>query len=498
MRKFLLFLPLYALLLAAGAALVVLLLFTASRLDAQYRQEGLRVAEAALRSLRWDVERTAREQAREGELARALFERYDAEALAKAFPRPRLEELRLGATAAIDARTVLVAASGLAPPALAEMNPDNQSLGLLAGKASQEAAKAGLAASSLLSLGGAPYLAGIARFSGADSYFMALRPLDGAALAELSANYPLKGLALAADPPATQDRGFLPLADPSGYRLGYLVWESEAPGRSFLGWVALPMAGVLLSMGAGSLAVGMRISQSMRQAEQASRELARRHRALEEAVAARRALLGGMSRDLGPPLAAILGFSDILRRELFGPLGSATYSGHAINIHGAAQNLSLQVERLIDLERIEGGNFGLFYEKIDPATLAREAAESVQGILRQTGRPLESNLPDGLPLITCDKRTTVRALAYLLANTARRADEKAKLRLSIWTEHSEVALAVASSARPPDPASPEEAAGLGLSLCRRLLELQGGRMIVHPDERGDTVCELRLPRPSNA
>src|SRR5215468_653304 len=72
-----------------------------------------------------------------------------------------------------------------------------------------------------------------------------------------------------------------------------------------------------------------------------------------------------MSHELRTPLNAIIGFSDIIRRELFGPIGSMRYREYAQLIHESGGHLLDLINDILDMSKIEAGKFDLRFEAID-------------------------------------------------------------------------------------------------------------------------------------
>jgi two-component system cell cycle sensor histidine kinase PleC len=118
-------------------------------------------------------------------------------------------------------------------------------------------------------------------------------------------------------------------------------------------------------------------------ARKAEEERAREHgelnrkymRETERAEAANRAkseFLANMSHELRTPLNAIIGFSELMQRPLFGPLGSDRYAEYARDIHGSGNYLLGVINDILDMSKIEAGRFNIDREKIDLAPLISE------------------------------------------------------------------------------------------------------------------------------
>ena len=111
-------------------------------------------------------------------------------------------------------------------------------------------------------------------------------------------------------------------------------------------------------------------------------------RETERAEAANRAkseFLANMSHELRTPLNAIIGFSEVMESGLFGPLGSERYLEYARDIHSSGSYLLGVINDILDMSKIEAGQFNMDREEIE---LGRLISETVQG--RSRCRPPRS------------------------------------------------------------------------------------------------------------
>src|SRR5256885_15948715 len=101
----------------------------------------------------------------------------------------------------------------------------------------------------------------------------------------------------------------------------------------------------------------------------------------ERANASKTAFLANMSHELRTPLNAILGFSEIIARECFGPIGSPRYAEYAGDIHASGSHLLSLINDLLDIAKIEAGRMeleaaALDVEKIFAAALKISATKA--------------------------------------------------------------------------------------------------------------------------
>jgi two-component system cell cycle sensor histidine kinase PleC len=92
-----------------------------------------------------------------------------------------------------------------------------------------------------------------------------------------------------------------------------------------------------------------------------------------------------MSHELRTPLNAVIGFSEILKRGLFGPLGDERYSGYAVDIGRSGQHLLSLINDILDLSKVEAGKQELQERALDVADVMRGSAEVVEGQAAEAG-----------------------------------------------------------------------------------------------------------------
>ncbi len=236
--------------------------------------------------------------------------------------------------------------------------------------------------------------------------------------------------------------------------------------------------------------------------------------ARERAEAANRMkshFLANMSHELRTPLNAIIGFSDMLKLQMFGELGHARYREYAQFINESGALLLDLINDILDMSKIEAGKYELNYEPVDLADIVEAAMRLVRGRAEEGMLALEVDLGDasGLPLVA-DARALKQILLNLLSNAikftpaggrvrivARVAG--AKLRLSVTDTGSGIPDdQIARLGQPFEQASngaaqATQGTGLGLALVRSLAELHGGRMTIESELGKGTKVDVTLP-----
>ena len=244
-----------------------------------------------------------------------------------------------------------------------------------------------------------------------------------------------------------------------------------------------------------------------------SREAALQH-ALEEAEAKSRAksdFLAGMSHELRTPLNAIIGFSEVMRDETFGPIGSRRYQDYAGDVHDSARHLLGLINDMLDLAKVEAGKLVLHEEPIDPADLMHTVLRLVAPLEEREGPRIETLIGEGLPPITGDERKLKQVLLNLLSNAIKFTPAGGCVTVAVEQEarggiafvvrdggvgmsDADIVVALSPFGQVVKQGRPlREGTGLGLPLSKALAELHGGALELESAPGRGTTATLRLP-----
>ncbi len=275
---------------------------------------------------------------------------------------------------------------------------------------------------------------------------------------------------------------------------------------------------LLAGLAASTLIFIVMILRQFRASQSAQAELSRLNLRLaeakgaaEKASRAKSEFLAHMSHELRTPLNAIIGFAEVMRLELLGPLGRPRYREYISDIHQSGQHLLSLIDDVLDMSRIEAGRFELHEETVDLAAMASEALTLVRPIAERSGVNLLANEASLQALLHADERAVKQMLVNLLANAIRYTPAAGTVQLGArLNADGELALTVADTGVGMNPREIEDSvvpfvqvdsrlarrtpgSGLGLPITKRLIEMHGGRLVLESAPDRGTTATLHFP-----
>ncbi|HZP20865.1 MAG TPA: ATP-binding protein [Bauldia sp.] len=139
-------------------------------------------------------------------------------------------------------------------------------------------------------------------------------------------------------------------------------------------------------------------------------------RRAEEANLAKSRFLATMSHELRTPLNAILGFSEVMKKGVLGPMENPTYRDYVADIHASGQHLLNLINEILDLSRIEAGRHELYEEPVNLVSVVEECVHLLQLRARNKGITVRENYQRGLPRIWADDRAVRQIVLNLIGN----------------------------------------------------------------------------------
>ena len=230
----------------------------------------------------------------------------------------------------------------------------------------------------------------------------------------------------------------------------------------------------------------------------------------ERANAAKSRFLATMSHELRTPLNAIIGFSEMLANEDMMQLDKARRHEYALLIGESGHHLLSVVNGILDMSKIESGNFEITPEPFAPAPVIGTCCDLMALRAREAGIDLVCRVPADLPDIVADKRAVKQILINLLSNAVKFTQRGGKVSVTAEIRGADVTLTVEDTGvgigeddlrHVGDPFfqvrtaydRPHDGTGLGLSIVKGLVELHGGELGIRSRVGSGTAVSVRLP-----
>jgi len=247
--------------------------------------------------------------------------------------------------------------------------------------------------------------------------------------------------------------------------------------------------------------------------EQDACQALRLQSALAESARARKAMsnfLAMMSHELRTPLNAIIGFSDVLQREQFGPLGGSRYIEYARDIHGAGTHLLSLISDILDISKAEAGKLELRSVPVDVPDAIASCLKLTAHRAQQANLSVSTDIDEGLPFLDADEMKLKQMLLNLLSNAIKFNRPRGNIHIAAAMVEGEMVIRVADNGIGiaaediPTALSPfgrvdsalartTEGTGLGLPLVRVMMELHGGRLVLDSVVDEGTTVSLHFP-----
>jgi len=234
----------------------------------------------------------------------------------------------------------------------------------------------------------------------------------------------------------------------------------------------------------------------------------------EAANKAKSAFLANMSHELRTPLNAIIGFSELMREKMFGPLGDRRYDEYAKLIHHSGKHLLDLITDMLDMAKIEAGKMVLSPERMDLS----EAVEDCLRTLKDqalNGRVTLTSEYRCKPVLEADRRAVKQILLNLLSNAVKFTPPDGRIMVSTWKARGRAYVSVHDTgigisaqdlSRLGNPFEQAETdamhakggTGLGLALVKALVEKHGGKLVMASEVGKGTTVVVDFPLAARA
>lgn len=221
--------------------------------------------------------------------------------------------------------------------------------------------------------------------------------------------------------------------------------------------------------------------------------------------------LANISHELRTPLNSIIGFSEIIRNEVFGPIEPKSYTEYASNIYDSGKHLLGIINQILDISRIDAGERELNESLVDIKKISTICLGLSQSKFTQNSLTVIDNIPENLPKLVAEELAIKQMLLNLLSNAAKFTPHGGRVTLSAEVEASgRFRISVTDTGVGLSPDQIDKAsmpfglvdgrldkgtggAGLGLSLVHSLLRLHGGGLEILSQKGIGTTVSMIFP-----
>jgi PAS domain S-box-containing protein len=240
-------------------------------------------------------------------------------------------------------------------------------------------------------------------------------------------------------------------------------------------------------------------------------EILRSKEAAEFANRTKTEFLAHMSHELRTPLNAIIGFSEVIKGEMFGPVGRPNYIEYAADIHRSGQHLLDLINDILDLSKLEAGKLELRESDVSLSTIVEQCCTLLRSHAGTGQVSIVTDIPDAIPALRGDERALKQVLLNFLSNaikfTPRGGSVTTRVRsladggisvsvadTGIGMNQEEIRVALLPFGQIDSKlARQHKGTGLGLPISKSLVELHGGSLTIASEPGKGTTLSATFP-----
>ena len=221
--------------------------------------------------------------------------------------------------------------------------------------------------------------------------------------------------------------------------------------------------------------------------------------------------LANMSHELRTPLNAVIGFSQAMEKQIFGPIGGERYVTYASDIRRSGEHLLSIINYILDLSKIEDGDIDIEDDLVDVPALVRDVGTMLQSQVTGGRIDFKIDLPPHLPQLRGSAVKLKQILANLVSNAVKYTQPGGTVAVSAWQTQggglsigvtdtgigmskSDIAVALLPFGRADhEKVQRINGTGLGLPIAKRFIEIHGGRLEINSERGAGTAIVVHLP-----
>jgi len=253
------------------------------------------------------------------------------------------------------------------------------------------------------------------------------------------------------------------------------------------------------------------VLRDITQWKRAEEDLLNAKRTAERASSAKSDFLAKISHEIRTPLNAIIGFSEVMMQQQFGPIGNERYAEYLKDIHSSGEHLVSLINDLLDLSKIEAGKLDLVFASVNLNTLVQQCVALMQPQANQQRIIIRSSLSTTLPPVVADARSVRQIVLNLLSNSIKFTGAGGQVIVSTaLTDRAEAVLRVRDTGIGMTDKEIETAmepfrqlatstrwgsggTGLGLPLTKALAEANRASFSIKSATNAGTLVEITFP-----
>jgi signal transduction histidine kinase len=219
--------------------------------------------------------------------------------------------------------------------------------------------------------------------------------------------------------------------------------------------------------------------------------------------------LAKVSHEVRTPLNSIIGFTELMLQERFGPIGNKRYTGYVEDIHQSGLYALSLLNDLLDISKIEAGKFELNFTAVDVPEIVEDCAASLQPLAKRSRIVLRTSLASDLPTVVADPRRLKQILLNLLTNAIKFTREGGQVIVSgtlvdgelrirvrdngVGMTKDEIAFAMQPFHQLDTAPRKQTGTGLGLPVTKALVDANRARLVLSSEPGIGTSADVIFP-----